>query len=108
YAIFRIIKEKKINLLFLVLAITALFISWTVVKRITFLYLFLPVIPLLALLVGGFLAELWSKKQKYLKTIAVVLLVLIAGFFIYFYPLMIGTPVSYKTYYNHMWLKSWY
>lgn len=105
YSTYLAIKKKNQAIIFLIIAILCLYLPWILVKRITFLYLFLPVIPLLIILSANFLRYLISKK---LTIIAVVTIVLIVGFFVYFFPLMTGKNVSYSTYSQHIWFKSWY
>lgn len=105
YGICQTIKKKNRELIFLIITILCLYLPWILVKRVTFLYLFLPVMPFLIILSANFLRYLISKK---FTIIAITTIVLVIGFFIYFYPLMTGQNVSYSSYSQHMWLKSWY
>lgn len=108
YSLWEMRYKNNEQLVFLILTILVLFLPWALVKRITFLYLFLPVVPLLIILEANFLGKLLKNKSIVLKIIACILIFLIAGFFLYFYPLLTGKEIDFSTYQKHMWLKSWY
>lgn len=109
YALFLIFFDKKNEKsLFLVIFISSLFFPWMFVHRVTFLYLFLPVIPLLIILESDILVKLLYSKITANKILACTILILAVSFFVYFYPLLVGQVTSYQNYQNHMWMKSWY
>jgi len=92
--------------LYLVITYLALYLPWIFISRVKFMYhYFVPLVILLILM--GTLFDTWLQEKTANRWL--VWLILIAGtaFFIYFLPLLLGTPISTEGYRHHMWLRSW-
>ncbi|MHA1381806.1 MAG: phospholipid carrier-dependent glycosyltransferase [Candidatus Helarchaeota archaeon] len=106
YSIVRIFQKEKFKrqLIFIILAIVFFMIPWAFIKRISFIYLFLPAVPFLILLVSFLVKRLIKSKLAFL---GIAILILSIGWFAYFYPIVAGIPVTEEQYQQRMWFKSW-
>ncbi len=106
YAIFRFFKnEKNKNILFfIVISIFSFLLPWVFISRISFLYLFLPAVPFLIILVSWFVYNLLRTKYN---IIGFIILLLAFSWFVYFFPIVVGMPVTKEQYQQRMWLKTW-
>lgn len=76
------------------------------VNRPQFLYYFYFSMPFLAMGVAWFCKTIWDKSTLG-KLSVVFYLLLTLAMFIYWYPLLIGLPISEKYFWQHIWLKWW-
>lgn len=97
-------KKNTHELLFLIVGIFAIMIPWAFIKRISFIYLFLPAVPLIIIVASNFIYKILKTKYNYL---AIIILLLIIGWFVFFYPILVGTPITPDQYQERMLLKSW-
>ena len=100
-----IIKKKNMPLLLVILTILFNLIPWMIIKRESFYYHFIPMIPFVIISCAYFLGNLY--KNKYLKIIVAIVLVLAACFFIWFFPLLVGEKISFSSYDKRIIFGSW-
>ncbi len=108
YAIIRVFKndQNRNILIFLITSIFMFLIPWVFIKRISFIYLFLPAVPFLIILVSWFIYKIYQYGLKF-KILAIFLILLAIAWFTYFYPIVAGIPTTSEKYHQRMWLKSW-
>ena len=75
-------------------------------KRVKFFHYFDMAMPFVVIAFAMLLEKLWCSGRGG-KALALGYLILVAGFFIYWYPLLTGFPISEKYFRNHLWFKSW-
>ncbi|MBF0485431.1 MAG: phospholipid carrier-dependent glycosyltransferase [Candidatus Omnitrophica bacterium] len=76
------------------------------VSRMKFLHYMYPVMPFLAMAFAVMGVKLWNK-GKIGRAVVIYYLVLTAGMFVFWYPLLTGLPVSASFYSHHIWFRSW-
>lgn len=103
--IINVIKKKNFPLLLILLTIVVNIIPWILIKRESFYYHFIPIIPFVIISCAYFLAYLY--KNKYLKMLVVLIFILAACFFIWFLPLLIGEKISFTGYDQRVIFDSW-
>ena len=81
-------------------------VSFAFMKRIKFFHYFDMVMPFVVIAFALLLEKMWCS-GKGGKALALGYLILVAGFFIYWYPLLTGFPISEHYFRNHLWFKSW-
>lgn len=97
---------KKNKALFFVLFIIVInTIPWIFIKRESFFYHFLPILPLLIISLAYWLNFLW--KELKLKYLVMILLVLVIAFFIWYWPMITGTKIPYQGYNERISIDSW-
>jgi hypothetical protein len=90
---YRLIRHKKLSLLhFVLIGFSALYVSWALVSRISFLYHFYPVLPFYYLL-GAFVLEPLWETGKGGKAAVITFGVLCIVCFALFYPALTGIEV---------------
>lgn len=105
YCVYRIFKKDK-NAFFLVVVMLSLWLPYIFIGRVMFLYHYFPVLPFLFL--GTVLSLKELTEEYHSKLIIPVYLFLGLLFFILYFPVISGQPVTYK---YADWLKifySWY
>ncbi|MGL4982730.1 MAG: glycosyltransferase family 39 protein [Treponemataceae bacterium] len=105
--IFLALKDKDSLAGFFIIAILSQYLPWILIKRITFIYHYFPVIPFLVLTIAYIPFSLRTKKLCRPLTIMYVSLCLLL--FGAFYPVLSGKPVE-KTYVTKylQWMPNWY
>jgi len=86
-----------------VLAFYAFWLPWAAVKRVVFLYHFIPSYLFAILIVTYWMLRLWTKHPR--TTILLLLILGLVG--VYFIPLVTGLPLSMNWLDNHIWVNSW-
>ena len=106
YALYKMIRKKDINMFYLVVMILSLWLPYIFIGRVMFLYHYFPVLPFLYLLIVNGLQDLQEKLK--IKSLIPIYLFSIFLFFITYYPVVSGIPIS-KNYANDLELfDSWY
>jgi dolichyl-phosphate-mannose--protein O-mannosyl transferase len=92
YSIYLYFKKKDINILFVIISALALWIPFAFISRAMFLYHYLSVLPFLYLLIIYMIKDLEKRFKK--NIILPIFLVCCLLFFIIYFPIASGTPVS--------------
>jgi dolichyl-phosphate-mannose--protein O-mannosyl transferase len=82
-------------------------LPWALVSRPTFVYHFLPVVPVGCLAIAIALADLWRTGQGWRRALAVEYVVLAVVAFAFFYPLYAFVPLGDHALELRLWLPSW-
>ena len=106
YSLDRAFKERSWILGLLIFGFFCQWLPWSLVGRVKFFHYFYPAMPFLVILLGAATEKIWSfgKTGRFL---AAAYLFLVFVLFIYWYPLLIGFPVTDSYYRSHLWLRSW-
>lgn len=104
YLIGLFLEEKKKEYGLVILGYFIFWIPWIFTPRLLFLHHYLPSIPFLSISLGIALAKIWQTK---FKLISILLLLLFAVMFFYFYPISTGYPINPDSLNKYMWLKTW-
>lgn len=106
YLPYRIIKKKELESIILLITVLSLWLPYIFIGRVMFLYHYFPVVPFITLAVVKLLKDIEEKTKK--TFIVPIYLTIVIGFFIIYYPVISGTPVS-KHYIDSLkLLESWY
>ena len=97
-------EEKKKEYLLILLGYFIFWVPWIFTPRLLFLYHYLPSIPFLSISLGIVLASIWKTK---FRVVSVLILLVFAAAFFYFYPISTGLPIEPESIGRYMWLKSW-
>ena len=106
YLLYDIFKKKNKNSLYLIIIIMSLWLPYSLMPRIMFLYHYFPVTPFIVLATIKVMADLTT---KYKTNWFIYLYILSAfTFFIAYYPVITGTPISGDRINELELFKSWY
>lgn len=106
YLPYRIIKKKELESIILLITVLSLWLPYIFIGRVMFLYHYFPVVPFITLAVVKLLKDIEEKTKK--TFIVPIYLTIVIGFFIIYYPVISGIPVS-KYYIDSLkLLESWY
>lgn len=106
YLPYRIIKKKELEAIILLITVLSLWLPYIFIGRVMFLYHYFPVVPFITLAVVKLLKDIEEKTKK--TFIVPIYLTIVIGFFITYYPVISGIPVS-KYYIDSLkLLESWY
>ncbi len=81
-------------------------VPWAFLSRVKFFHYFYTAMPFLALAITFALKDLW-KSGRPGKIAVTAYTILVLCLFVYWYPLMIGYPITEAYFQNHLWFKSW-
>jgi len=81
-------------------------LAFGLMQRFQFFHYFYSAVPFVVLAVMLLIKRLWEW-GGFWRGVVVVYLVLVAGMFVYWYPLLTGIPVSGSFFHQHIWFKSW-
>ena len=89
-------------------------LPWSLSPRIAFEYHYYVDIPLICICNAIVLQRLWqwgdrqqeTKKMLARGLVGAYVLLVIAGF-IYFFPILSATPITYNQWYQRMWIPKW-
>ena len=98
--------ERNKGYLLLFAAYLFQWLPWILTPRIAFEYHFFPNLPIIVLANAVVLQRAWAKKEENRFWIAMYLAG-VMGCFIFFYPVLAGTPISYDQWHQRMWLDNW-
>lgn len=106
YLLIKVIRKKDKNSLFLLVVILSLWLPYSIIGRVMFLYHYFPVVPVLTLSIVLMFKDLVEKTK--MNIILPIYLVLALTFFIIYYPVISGTAVD-NNYIERLKLfDSWY
>ena len=110
YLVFRAVKYRDKNAIFLTIAYLAQLVWWIPVTRITFIYHYFPCVPFIVMMIGYSLLCIYNEaKNKKAAMYAIFgYTALVIVLFVMFYPVLSGAPVS-VDYVKHFlkWFDSW-
>ena len=102
-----VIRKESPALIFVVVSVFAYWLPWALSPRkVTFLYHFLPALLFILIISAYYLNSLWRKSQ-FGKFIVVIYLLIAAGVFFYFYPILAAVPIAPESFNSYIWLQSW-
>ena len=106
YLVYKVFRKKEKESLFLLIVILSLWLPYIFISRVMFLYHYFPVTPFMMLAVVRLLKEIENKTQN--KTIIICYMALVITFFILYYPVISGMPVTNNYIDMLKLLDSWY
>lgn len=115
YCIYKMLKDKSYNALFLIVAWLAQYLPWVGVSRVVFIYHYFTCVPFVVLMICYLINDVFtqyqapelvlSKKRAYIAVAFYIAVCIIA--FISFYPALSGMQAQ-TTYIDSLrWYKSW-
>jgi dolichyl-phosphate-mannose-protein mannosyltransferase len=105
--IVQVIRKELPALAFAVLSVLAYWLPWALSPRkVTFLYHFLPSFGFVVLVIAYFLDLIWERFQSG-KYLVLLYLLIAAGTFVYFYPILAAVPISDDSLGRYFWLSGW-
>ncbi len=96
---------NKIGYIIVIIAYFAYFLPWVLSPRIMFLYHYTPSVSFLAIASGVTLSQFLD--DKFGKAFVIIYLALVAGMFIYFFPLYTAIHIPKEFYNTYFWVASW-
>lgn len=103
----QVLRKEQPALLFAVVSVFAYWLPWAFSPRkIVFLYHFMPSMVFILIVSAYFLNGLWNSSRKG-RILVAGYLILAAGVFFYFYPILTALPIGETEIDRFMWLKSW-
>lgn len=103
----QVIRKESPSLMFAVVSVFAYWLPWALSPRkITFLYHYLPALLFILIVIAYFLNSLWDR-SKYGKLAVVLYIMIAAGVFYYFYPILSAMPIIPGSAEQYYWLNSW-
>ncbi len=106
YSIYLYFKNKDITTLFIIISALIMWLPYAFIPRVMFLYHYLSVLPFLYLLIINMIKEIEKKSKKNL--ILPIYLVCCLIFFIIYYPIATGIPISNYYAKNLQLFDTWY
>ena len=97
-------ETRKKEYLLVLLGYFIFWVPWIFTPRLLFLYHYLPSIPFLAISLGIVLAEIWKTRFKF---VSILVLLVFAIIFFYFFPVSTGWPIEPADIDKYMWLSTW-
>jgi len=104
YLIGKLISERKRELILVLAGYFIFWLPWIFTPRLLFLYHYLPSLPFLAIALGILLKDIWETKFKFFT---IVILLIFAAAFFYFYPITSGFPINPQVLEKIIWLETW-
>lgn len=95
---------KNIKVAYLTLLVFFLTLPWVIISRESFYYHFIPILPFIIMILAYFLGLIYKTKVKFL---VIIFLLFSIGFFIWYWPLLNGLEVPYKTYLERTKIHGW-
>ncbi|MEG1389778.1 MAG: phospholipid carrier-dependent glycosyltransferase [Angelakisella sp.] len=91
---------------FLIIAFLSQYLPWIFISRSTFLYHYFPSLPFIILALCLTLRQLVQRNKK-LRLLPVLLVVVSLGLFVWFYPVLCDKPVTVEYAKSLLWFKDW-
>lgn len=98
--------RRTIPLLILIVGFFGQWLPWALSPRGTFIYHFMPAVPLGCLALAVLLMDAW-RRGGYWRGAAVLYLAAAIAAFAYFYPILTAMPLDPQQVSARMWLESW-
>ncbi len=93
--------------LFILIPFLLLWLPYTLISRILFIYHFTPELPFMIFAITYWLHALWYKKIVITRILTISFLIFTAFLFFLFYPVISGYPVAYEYKESLRWLSGW-
>ena len=106
YLIWQYVKDPTWTHRVIVAGFFTHWISYAVLSRVQFFYYFETALPFAILAITLLLKRLWESGRGG-RAAVTGYLSLVVGLFIFWYPLLIGLPISHAYYQAHLWFRSW-
>jgi len=106
YIIVEFIRKRTLVLGLILIGFLSQWLPWAFVGRVKFFHYFYTSMPFVCMAIAMLLYRIWQA-GKIGRWIVIGYLLVVAGFFIYWYPLLTGLPIPYQYYQHHMWFQSW-
>jgi dolichyl-phosphate-mannose-protein mannosyltransferase len=100
-------QEQRGALLVILVGVLGSWLPWAAIQRPTFIYHFLPAVPLACLAVAVAVNDLYHADTGWRRTLAVEYVVLVALVFAFFYPLYAFVGLNAHDLELRLWLPSW-
>lgn len=100
-------RERHPGFLVLFIGFFGQWLPWVLVARATYVYHFLPAVPIGALAVAAAVDHLISKGNAWQRVLAVQYAALVVLVFAFFYPIYSYLPISHHALEMRLWLPSW-
>lgn len=104
--VWRFFKEKSRVCGLVLLGFFSHWLPFAFSSRLQFFHYFYIAMPFVVMAVALLVIQVW-RTGKMGRGIVLVYLILVAGMFVFWYPLLIGLPVSGEFYGKHIWFNSW-
>lgn len=98
---------NEVALIVLLIGFFGQWLPWILVERTTYLYHFLPIVPIGCIAVATMMDHIIRTCQDWRRTLAIEYLVLIVVAFIFFYPIYSYYPLSEFQQDLRLWFPSW-
>lgn len=107
YMVYLGIGKKDKTAVFLFIGYLAQYVPWMFIKRTTYIYHYFPSVPFVVLMIS-YAAKQMESKEKAIKWIWLIYVIMAVALFAMFYPVISGMPVS-DGYVSHFlrWFDSW-
>ena len=106
--IIQAVRKENPSLIFAVVSVLALWLPWAISPRkITFIYHYMPAFVFVLVISAYFLNRLWNMNTKYGKALVILYLIVAAGVFFYFYPIVAAVNMESYQHEQYMWFESW-
>ncbi len=94
--------------IFLIIGYLACLLPWVPVERTTYIYHYFPCVPFVCLMIGHSFERLYYKNLRAEKRIFAIYSIVVIGLFIFFYPILSGTPINEEHVHRFMeWFEGW-
>lgn len=104
--VYKLVRQKIWGYGFILLMFLTQWLPYALVSRVQFFHYFYFVMPAACMMIALLLHHLW-KDASYGRFLAIVYLGCVVVMFIYWYPLLNGTPIPHSFYKSHMWFRPW-
>ena len=81
-------------------------LAFATMQRLQFFHYFYSVMPFVVIGMAMLVRQLW-RWGGFWRYVVAFYLILVAGMFVYWYPLLTGVPVNTDYYHQHLWFQAW-
>ena len=99
-------RQKNAAWLVLLIGFFGQWLPWGLVPRIAFTYHFLPATVFGSIAVAAALGMLWDRGGVG-RSVCVAYVMLVAAFFVFFYPIYAAVPLTNEAFQHRVWIPSW-
>lgn len=99
-------REANPALTILLIGFFGQWLPWALSPRNAFMYYFLPAVPYGAIAVASAVAAAYRRGGVW-RTVGLVYLAALVAYFLFFYPIHAGVPISREAFEARLWLPSW-
>lgn len=107
YMLYLCIRKKDKTAGFLVIGYLAQYLPWVLIKRTTYIYHYFPSVPFVVLMISYTVKQM-AQKERAVKWLWLIYVIMAVGLFAMFYPVLSGLPVSQEYVSRFLrWFDSW-